>query len=199
MLRLPLPLFIRSLYYLLNGSIIALSVCYVTIVSLQGFHCLSLSVCYVTALFYASTVPSSVYHVTILYLQCFHCCTICLLRHHTISSRFPVFHYLFTSLLCSMLQLFLALFTTSLYYLLNVSIFSLSVCYVSALCFDCLFLCFLRHCTISSRFPLFHYLFVTPTILSPQGFHCFIICLLRHQTIYSIFPLFHYLFVTSLL
>src|SRR6218665_4053498 len=80
MLRLPLPLFIRSLYYLLNVSIIALSVCYVTIVSLQGFHCLSLYVCYVTALFYASTVPSSISYATILYLQCFQCFIICL-RH----------------------------------------------------------------------------------------------------------------------
>src|SRR6218665_3563758 len=72
----------------------------------------------------------------------------------------------------------------------------------SVVIFECLCLCFSRHNTISSRFPLFQYLFVTSLrcsmlplsqpllrvtiysgyfyviILSFQGFHCFIICLL---------------------
>ena len=100
-----------------------------------------------------------------------------------------------------------------IYYIFKVSVVSLSVCYVTILSlqgfhcfivdllrdcfvlgFDCLFLCFLRHYTISSMSPLFHYLFVTSpyylfkvsyvslpvcyvTITSLQGFHCFIICL----------------------
>src|SRR6218665_2585596 len=61
--------------------------------------------------------------------------------------------------------------------------------------FSCSIFCLLRHYTISSRFLLFHYLFVTSllcsrlqvsppfcyvTILFLQGFHCLIICLLRH-------------------
>jgi len=94
-LRLSLPLFLTSLYYLIKVYI------------------LSLSVCYVTALFYASTVSSFVSYVTILFLQglsrivsfsvCYitilslqdlHCFIICLLRHYTISSRFPLFQYL---------------------------------------------------------------------------------------------------------
>src|SRR6218665_951406 len=68
----------------------------------------------------------------ILSLQCFHssviclfrncsvqgfdCLFLCFLRHYTISSRFPWFHYLF--LLCSMLRLSLPLFIT-LSYLIN--------------------------------------------------------------------------------
>src|SRR6218665_1160260 len=104
-------LLVTSPYYLLKVSIV------------------SLSVCYVTSLFYASTASSSVSYVTILSFQCFYWCIICLLRHHNISSSswFPLFHYLLvTSLFCSMLRLSLPLFTTSLYYLFNFSISSLS-------------------------------------------------------------------------
>src|SRR6218665_3197530 len=55
------------------------------------------------------------FSTTIISLQCFHCCIICLLRHHAISSRLPLVHYLFvTLLLCSMLRLSLPLFLTSL-------------------------------------------------------------------------------------
>src|SRR6218665_3912958 len=107
--------------------------------------------CYLcVALFYATTASSSVSYVIILYLQCFHCfiicllrhCTVrgfdclvlCLLRHHAFSSRFLIIHYLFvTSLLCSGFRLSLPLFLTSLYYLCNVSVVSLSVCYVTTL------------------------------------------------------------------
>src|SRR6218665_97865 len=105
--------------------------------------------------------------------------------HYTISSRFPLFLYLFvTTLLCSMLRQSLPLFLTSLYYLFNVSIVSLSVYHVTIL-------------SLSSRFPLFHYLFVT-SLLCFLCFDCFFLCFLRHYSISSRFPLFHYLFVTSL-
>src|SRR6218665_493827 len=114
----------------------------------------------------------------------FVCLFLCFLRHYTISSMFLLFHYLFV---------------TSPYHLFKISIAS-SFCllrHCSVLCFDCLFLCFSRHYSISSRFPLFHYLFVTSllysrfswsiflcilcyvTRLSLQGFYCVIICLLR--------------------
>src|SRR6218665_3618677 len=51
----------------------------------------------------------------------------------------------------------------------------------SVLGVDCLFLCVLRHYTISSIFLLLHYPFVR----------------LRHHTISSRFPLFHYLPVST--
>src|SRR6218665_4032432 len=77
----------------------------------------------------------------------------------------------------------------------------------TVLFFDSLFLCFLPHYTISSRFPLFLYRFVTSpcnlfkvsivylsvcyvTILSFQGFHCFIIGLLRHCSVLGLDCLF---------
>src|SRR6218665_1231435 len=91
-------------------------------------------------------------------------------RNYAFSSMFPLFHYLFV---------------TSPYYISKVSIVSLSVCYIIAsfyVSIDCLFLCFLRHYTISL-----------------QCFCCFIICLLRHHTISSRFSLFHYLLFTPLL
>src|SRR6218665_808187 len=61
MLRLSLPPFLNSPYYLFKVSIV------------------SLSVCYVTALFYASTVSSSYFYVIILSLQGVHCFIISLL------------------------------------------------------------------------------------------------------------------------
>ena|SRR6218665_1231437 len=145
---------------------------------------------------------------TMLSLQCFHCFIICLLRHHTISPRFPLFHYLFvTSLLRSMFRSTVSSSVSyvTILYLFNVSVVSLSVCYVtilslqgfhcfiicflrhcSVLCFDCLFLCFLRH---------YSYLF--------KCFHCFIICLLRYCSVLGFDCLFlcflrHYLFILFL-
>jgi len=134
----------------------------------------------------------------------FDCLFLCLLRHYTVSSSFQLFHYLFvTSLLCSMLRLFLPLFlrrytispkrnrqmrvmdlpkvptlqpkrdsnpqpfrrkvsnqTMSQHAITILSlqcfIVSLSVLlrHFSVLGFDCLFLCLLRHYTISSDFDV---------------------------------------------
>ena len=83
-----------------------------------------------------------------------------------------MFHYLFvTSLPCSRLRFLHLLFVTSENYLLKVSNVSLSVCDVIAL--------FLASAASSSvgykfttlyyllkRFPLFHYLFLTPLLCS---------------------------------
>ena len=82
----------------------------------------------------------------------FVCLFLCFLRHYTISSRFPLFLYLFV---------------TSPYHLFKVSIVWLSVCYVTALFyastvsssvsyvtilslqgFHCFIICLLRHCSI---------------------------------------------------
>src|SRR6218665_2497673 len=121
--------------------------------------------------------------------------------HYTtcISAMFPLFHYLLvTSLICSGLRLSLPLFVTSLSYLCNVSIVSLSVCYATAL---------FEASTVSSSV-------FCATILSLQGFHCFsnpicllrhcsvlgfdclVFCLLRHHAFSSRFLLVHYPFVT---
>src|SRR6218665_3390228 len=148
---------------------------------LQGFF-VSLSIWYITALFYASTVSSSVSYDTIPSLRCFHRFFICVLRQHTVSSRFSLFHYLFVTscsvlgfvylfrcflrhnIISSRFPLFLYLFVMSPYYFFKVSTVLLSVCYFTILSlqgFYCFFFCFLRHYTISSRIPLFHYLFVT--------------------------------------
>jgi len=150
----------------------------------------------------------------------------CLLRHYTISSRFPLFHYLFlTALVCCRLQLspLLQLFHC------RPTIFQ---------GFHYFIICLLRHKTISSRFPLFHYLFVTSlyyfltvsivllpfcyiialfsdsaisssvsyaTILTISSsiplFHHLFFFLLRHKTLSRRIPLFHCfgLFITSLL
>src|SRR6218665_3600291 len=133
---------------------------------------------------------------------CFDCLCLCFLRHYTISSMFPLFHYLIVTSpyyllkvsivllsVCYVTALFLLrlsmpLFLTSLYYFFNVSLVSLSVCYVTALFY-------------ASTVPSSVYHFTT---LSLQGFHCFFICFLRRQTIYSMFILFHCLFcyVTAL-
>src|SRR6218665_129103 len=76
-----------------------------------GWPCVSLCI---HNKFYASTVSSSVY-----------------LRHHTITSRFPLYHYRFvTSLVCSSLRLSIALF---LILSLQGFFVSLSVCYVTLL------------------------------------------------------------------
>src|SRR6218665_1822859 len=99
-LRLSVPLFVMSLYYISKVSIV------------------SLSACYVTALFEVSTVSSSVCCATVLshcfsiwllchcYVLGFDCLVFCLLRHHAVSSRFLLVHYRFvTSLLYSGLRL----------------------------------------------------------------------------------------------
>src|SRR6218665_890125 len=92
------------------------------------------------------------------------CFTICLLRRHTIASKFPLFEYLLiASLLCSMFRLSRLLFVTSPWFLLKVSIGSFIICLLCHSCaldFDCLFLCLLRHYAFYSWFPLFHYLLV---------------------------------------
>src|SRR6218665_1521412 len=93
-------LFITSPYYLFKVSITALSVSYVTILYIQGFHCFIICL---------------LRHCSVLF---FDCLFFCLLRQSTIFLRFPLFHYLFV---------------TPLYYLFNISIALLSVCYVTAL------------------------------------------------------------------
>ena len=147
----------------------------------------------------------------------------CLLRHYTISLRVPLFYYLFvtqlyyffkvfivpnflnlfvTSLLCSRLQLSPLLFIASLY--LQVSIVSLSVCYVIALfsasivpssdCyvtilhlqgFQCFSICLLRHCSVLGcsclQFKVSNVFYVTA--LAVIGLDCSIFCLLRHYSI----------------
>src|SRR6218665_2379808 len=82
-------------------------------------------------------------------------------------------------------------FVTSLYYVFKISSVSLSVCYVihlfsasavsSSVCYARL-----RHYirTISSRFPLFRYLFVTVRHCSVLGFSCLLFCLLRRYSYY---------------
>src|SRR6218665_969755 len=184
--------------------------------SVLGFNCLFL------CLLHHSASPQGFHwfinrllrHCSVL---CFDCLFLCFLRHYrpAISSRFSLFHYLFvTSLLCSRLQLSLPLFLTSLYYLFEVSIVSLSVCYVTAL-FEAsiVFSCLLHHYTLYLKFSLFHYLFyVTISSMfqlfiicllrhcSVLGFDClFFLCVLRRNAFSSWFPLFHYLFVKSLL
>src|SRR6218665_1452250 len=115
-LQLPSLLFVAPLYYFLGASIFSLSVCYVTMQFLQDFHC------FIIFLLCHSNVLG------------FYCSIFCLLRHYTISSRIPLFHYLFViSLLCSQLRLFPLLFVTSLYYLFKVSIISLAICFITSL------------------------------------------------------------------
>src|SRR6218665_3108412 len=130
----------------------------------------------------------------------FSCSIFCLLRHYTISSRFPLFHFLFvTSLLCSRHLLFHLLFVTSIYYLFQVSIVSLCVCYVIALFWVSIHLLF-----VTSLYHFFNVSIVSllvcyitvlfsasivpssvcyVTIRSLHGFHCFIICMLRHCSV----------------
>src|SRR6218665_2542069 len=74
--------------------------------------------------FYCFIIIGLLRHCSVLGFDCLFLCFLC---HYTISSRFPLFHYLFvTSLLCSMLRLHLSLplFLTSLIYICNVSIVS---------------------------------------------------------------------------
>src|SRR6218665_1414589 len=116
------------------------------------------------ALLEALTVSSSVCYVAMPSTHGFHWFIICLLRHHAISSRLTLFHYLFlTSLLCPRLRLSLPLLFTSPCFLLKVFIGLLSVCCVTVVFWASTgsSSVLLLHCTISSKFPLFHYLFVT--------------------------------------
>jgi len=125
---------------------------------LQGFHC------FIICLFR---------HCSIL---CFDCIFLRFLRHYTLSSRFPLFHYvLVTSLFVCSLRLSLPLFVMRYH----------------------LFRLFLRHFTIFSRFPLFYYLLITSLLF--LGLDWLFLCLLGHNAIFSRFPWFHYVFVTSLL
>src|SRR6218665_1405944 len=100
----------------LQNSAVCSSVCYFTILFLQGFHCF---------------IIYFLHHCSVL---SFNCPIFCFLRHYTTSSRFPLFHYLFvTSMFCSWLRLSPLLFATSLYYFFKLAIVSLSICYVIAL------------------------------------------------------------------
>ena len=65
----------------------------------------------------------------------------------------------------------------------------------SVLVSECLFLYLLCHYTIHSRFPLFHYLFVTSLLCSRLRLSLPLSVMSIH---YSRFPMFHYLFVVSL-
>src|SRR6218665_2856066 len=140
-------------------------------------------------LFKVCIVSLSVCYVTILSSKGLHCFYICLLRHHTISLRFPLFHYPFvTSLLCSILRVSLPLFITSLFY------------YNQG--FHCFMICVLGHCSILgfARPFLCIFLFRYQTISSRFPF-C-IICLLRRCSSLRLFlPLFltrHYLFIQAI-
>src|SRR6218665_1535084 len=94
------------------------------------------------ALLEALTVSSSVCYVAMPSTHGFHWFIICLLRHHAISSRLTLFHYLFlTSLLYPRLRLSLPLLFTSPCFLLKVFI-GLLLRHCCVLGFDCLFLCF---------------------------------------------------------
>src|SRR6218665_813674 len=127
---------------------------------------------------------------------------ICLLHHcsvlgfgclHCLSITFAFACYVTIISLLSPL-----LFVSLLYYLFHISIVSLSVCCVIALCsastvtssvyyvtmlflqgFHCFVICLLRHCFV-------------------HGFDCFIFCLSHHYTISVWIALFHLLCVTSL-
>src|SRR6218665_1554227 len=135
----------RTLYYLFNASIV------------------SLSVCYITALFESSTVSSSVSYVTIVSLS------VCYVTILSISSRFPLFHYLFATLLLH-----------------------------SRFCRSLPLHFLLRLQTISSWFKLFYYLFIKSVLCSRLRLflplyvtHYYLFRLsLRHYTIFSRFPLF---------
>src|SRR6218665_454217 len=95
---------------------VSYSVCYVTILSLQGFQCFI--VCFITTLLCSRLQLSPLLFVTSLYYF----------------FKVPLLvNCFFTSLLCSRLRLFNLLFVKSLYYLFQVSIVSLSVCYFIAL------------------------------------------------------------------
>ena len=106
--------------------------------------------------------------------------------------KVPLFRYLFfTSVLqpstvpssVCYASLFIHTISTSLYYLLKISIVLLSAFYVTAL---------FQASTVSSSVCYI-------TLLFLEGFNCFIICLLRHYALSSIFPLLYYLCITSLL
>ena len=144
-------LFVTSLYPLKDFHCFIICLLYVTITSLQCFHC------FIVCLLHHRSVKG------------FDCYFLGLLRDLTISSRFPLFYYLFIGpLLCSiLLRLTLPLFVMSPYNLFNVCIISLSVCYVTAL-FEASTVSssvLLRQFTIFSRLPLFH-LFVTSVLCS---------------------------------
>src|SRR6218665_1487317 len=173
----------NALFY---ASTVYSSVSYLTILSLQLFHCFMLCLlrhhimCIYSrftlfhyllrpcraALFEASTVSSSVPYVTVLSLQGFNCFIICLLRHcHILGFAGPF--------LCIFL-----LGPTSPDCLCKVSIVLLSVYYSSAL---------FQSSTVPSSFcysspytqvifTSLYYLFIL------QCFHCFITCI-RHRSV----------------
>jgi len=191
------------------------SVCYVTILFLQGFHLFNIYLlglrhwsvlrfdCSIFCLLrhYKLTISSRfpLFHYICLLHHCsvlgFGSLLFCLLRHYTISSSSPLFPYLFAkSLLCSRLRLVHLLVVTSLYYYINKGLHCFVIClfrHWSVLGLSCLLFCLLRHCTISLSSPLFHYQLVIA--LAVLGFDCSIFCLLRHYAISSRLPLFHYL------
>src|SRR6218665_3520628 len=175
----------------LHGSII----CLLHHCSVLGFgclHCLSFTFCLLRH-YNISSVSSTVCFVTILSLPYFHCFIICLLRHcsvlgfdcyifcllchYAISSRFPLFRYMFvTSLLCTRLRLLHLLFVTSLYYFGMDCIVSSSMCYVTILSlqgFLCCTVCFYVTSPFSSSVVRSSLCYMYVTILSLQGFHRF--------------------------
>jgi len=128
-------------------SFVSLPVCYVTILSLQGFHCFSICL---------------LRHCSVLG---FDYLVFRLLRHHGFSSRFLLVHSLSVvmSMLCFGLRLslnlccYVTMLSTQGFHCFIICLLR----HCSVLGVDCLFLCLLRHYAFSSRFPLFHYLFVT--------------------------------------
>src|SRR6218665_1840988 len=94
------------------------------------------------------------------------------------------------------LRLSRLLFVTSPCFLLKASISSLSVCYVTAVFWASIVSSsvLLRRCTIFSRFPLFHYLFVTSVLCSRLRLS--LLLFVTSLCFLLIVPLFHYLFVT---
>src|SRR6218665_2676813 len=118
------------------------------------------------------------------------------------SSRFPLFHYLFvTSLPCPRLRFFHLIFVTSQYYLLKISSVSLSVCYDIAL-----FSASAASSSVCYEFTTLYYLLKVSIVSLSVSYVialfsalAVLFCLLCHNAISSGFPLFYYLFVTSLL
>jgi len=159
-LRLSLPLFLTSLYYLFNVSNVSSYVCYVTIPSLQSvFICL-------------------LRHCSVL---CSDCLFLCFLGHYSISSRFPMFHYLFvTSLLYSRFRR-----SPPVHFFCYVTILSLQGFY-------CFIICLLRQCSVLA----FYYPFLG---LLRVTFYSGYFYVINHYTIVLRIPLFYYLLITSLI
>jgi len=140
-----------------------LYVCYVTILSLQGFHC------FIVGLLHHRSVR--VFDCLFLCFLRHYCFIICLLRHHTI--------YLFKASIASLSVCYI----TALFYASTVTS---SVSYVTNLSlqdFHCFIICLLRYCSILGFAGPFLCIFCCVSRLSLHGLNCFIICLLSQCSV----------------